>query len=213
MSWCRTPSGAYDQIFITVWQLRSCFCGAPSLTRGRVCLLYMLLDPSSAVFLGTRDHILLSQIWDFPFCRLLRLAGSRWRYSTPPPNGWLSVTQLLRRAQLSNEWVAPIVFLITPLHWPSRKHRFQQKLYCCTGVFNAPLPSNRSIRHNILKLEFIPGLPLMVTTPRFRLRRMYQCSSYTTRLQDAFNVSGMYSSASCSFPLRFKLDVKLFFFL
>jgi hypothetical protein len=24
-SWCRAPSGAYDQIFITVWQLRSCF--------------------------------------------------------------------------------------------------------------------------------------------------------------------------------------------
>jgi hypothetical protein len=24
---------------------------------------------------GTRDRILLSQIWDFPFCRLLRLAG------------------------------------------------------------------------------------------------------------------------------------------
>jgi hypothetical protein len=26
-------------------------------------------------------------IWDFPFRRLLRLAGSRWRYSTPPPHG------------------------------------------------------------------------------------------------------------------------------
>jgi hypothetical protein len=43
------------------------FCGAPSLTRGRVCLLYMLLALASAVFLGykslgTRDHILLSQI-------------------------------------------------------------------------------------------------------------------------------------------------------
>jgi hypothetical protein len=45
----------------------SCLCGAPSLTRGRVCLLYMLLALASAVFLrseslGTRDHILLSQI-------------------------------------------------------------------------------------------------------------------------------------------------------
>jgi hypothetical protein len=39
-SWCRAPSVAHDQIFITVWQLRSCFCGAPSLRRGRVCLLY-----------------------------------------------------------------------------------------------------------------------------------------------------------------------------
>jgi hypothetical protein len=37
--------------------------------------------------LGTRYHIILSQIWDFLFRRLLRLAGSRWRYSTPPPHG------------------------------------------------------------------------------------------------------------------------------
>jgi hypothetical protein len=26
-SWYRAPSGAHEQIFITVWQLRSCFCG------------------------------------------------------------------------------------------------------------------------------------------------------------------------------------------
>jgi hypothetical protein len=38
-SWCQAESGAHDQIFITVWELRSCYCGAPSLTRGRVCLL------------------------------------------------------------------------------------------------------------------------------------------------------------------------------
>jgi hypothetical protein len=31
------PSGAHDQIFITLWQLRSCFCGEPSLTRGLLC--------------------------------------------------------------------------------------------------------------------------------------------------------------------------------
>jgi hypothetical protein len=62
--------------FITLWHLRSCVSGAPCLTRGRVCLLYMLLALASVVFLGseslgTRDHILLSQIWDFPFRRLL----------------------------------------------------------------------------------------------------------------------------------------------
>jgi hypothetical protein len=77
-----------SQIVLYLW---SCFCGALSLTRGSVCLLYMLLTLASAVFLGseslrTRDHILLSQIWDFPFRRLLRLAGSWWRYSTPPPH-------------------------------------------------------------------------------------------------------------------------------
>jgi hypothetical protein len=52
------PSGAYDQIFFSirnteyVWQLRSLFRGTPSLTRGRVCLLYVPLALASAVFLG-----------------------------------------------------------------------------------------------------------------------------------------------------------------
>jgi hypothetical protein len=86
------PSGAYDQIFITVGQLRVCWYGALSLTRGRVCRLQLLLALASAVILGsepleTRNHILLSQIWDFPFRHFLRLAGSWWRYSTPPPHG------------------------------------------------------------------------------------------------------------------------------
>jgi hypothetical protein len=64
------PSVAHDQRFIAVWQLQSCYCGAPSLTRGQVCLLYMLLALASAFFLGSkslgsRGRILLSQIWDF----------------------------------------------------------------------------------------------------------------------------------------------------
>jgi hypothetical protein len=51
----------------------------------------LLLDLASAVIFGSesrrsRGHILLSQIRDFPFRRLLRLAGSRWRYSIPPPH-------------------------------------------------------------------------------------------------------------------------------
>jgi hypothetical protein len=86
------PSGAYDQILIIVWQLRVWWCGAPSLTRGWVCRLQFLLTLANAVIFWsesrrTRRHILLSHIWDFPFRRLLRLAGSRWRYSTPPPHG------------------------------------------------------------------------------------------------------------------------------
>jgi hypothetical protein len=57
---------------------------APSLTRGRVCHLQFLLALAIAVIFWseshrTRGHILLSQIWDFPFRRLLRFAGSRWR--------------------------------------------------------------------------------------------------------------------------------------
>jgi hypothetical protein len=50
-----------------------CFCGALSLTRGRVCLLYMLLVLASAVFLGSeslgsRDHIVGPFSWYFD-CR------------------------------------------------------------------------------------------------------------------------------------------------
>jgi hypothetical protein len=52
-SWYRAPFGAHDQIFISVWQVRSCFRGAPSLTRGRVCLLYVPLDLARAIFLGS----------------------------------------------------------------------------------------------------------------------------------------------------------------
>jgi hypothetical protein len=116
------PSGAYNQILITVRQLRVCWFGAPSLTRGRVCRLQLLLALASAVIFGfesprTRGHILLSQIRDFPFRRLLRLAGSRWRYSTPPSHG--------------SAWVTPVVFKITPRHGPQRKYIFP---YCCVSA-------------------------------------------------------------------------------
>jgi hypothetical protein len=71
---------------------------------------------ASAVFFGsesrgTSDQILLPQIRDFPFRRLLRLAGLRWRYSTPPPHGILT-----RLPQLSSDSVAPIVFLLSCLN-------------------------------------------------------------------------------------------------
>jgi hypothetical protein len=60
--------------------------------KGRVARLQLLMVLASAVIFGsdtrgTRDGILLSQIRDFPYHRLLRLAGLRWRYSTPPPHG------------------------------------------------------------------------------------------------------------------------------
>jgi hypothetical protein len=38
-SWCQAPSGAQDQIVVTVRHLQFCRCGASSLTRGRVCHL------------------------------------------------------------------------------------------------------------------------------------------------------------------------------
>jgi hypothetical protein len=120
------PSGAYDQIFIIVWQLWVCWFGAAFLTRGRVCRLQLLLALASAVIFWpesrrTRGHILLSQIRDFPFRHLLRFAGSRWRYSTPPPHGY--------------PWGSrPIFVLITSRHGPHRKHSSQQFVYCCAWI-------------------------------------------------------------------------------
>jgi hypothetical protein len=99
------------------------FCGVLSLTRGRVCHLYKLLALASAVFvgsLGTREHILLSQDLRLPSRRLLRLAGSRWRYWTPPPYGF--------------DLIASVSFLVTPRHGPSRKHRFQQYIVACVSI-------------------------------------------------------------------------------
>jgi hypothetical protein len=95
MSSCRAPSGAHDQIFITVWQLRSCFCGATSLTRGRVCLSLMLLVLASANFLGSeslgaRGHILLSQIWDFPFVASFDSQGPGGSIRPRLPHGHLN---------------------------------------------------------------------------------------------------------------------------
>jgi hypothetical protein len=50
--------------------------------------------------------------------------------------------------------IASTVLLITPLHGPSRKHLFQQHLYCCMRIrccwnmFTKPLPRNGSTCYN-----------------------------------------------------------------
>jgi hypothetical protein len=118
LSCCQAPSGAQENIFVTVRHLRVCICRVPSLMRGQVCHLQLLLVLASTAILAsksrrTHSQILLSQIRDFPDlevqvpvfislrnrviqlypqalgCHLLRLAGLRWRYSSPPPHGML----------------------------------------------------------------------------------------------------------------------------
>jgi hypothetical protein len=74
MSWNKAPIWGLRPD-LDYCQLQVCWFGAPFLTRDRICPLYMLLALASAVFLGSEslgiwDHILLSQIWDFPFRRL-----------------------------------------------------------------------------------------------------------------------------------------------
>jgi hypothetical protein len=96
LSWNKAPIwDLRPDFYYCQRQLRVCWCGRPSLTRGLVCRLQLVLALTRTVIfgsesLGTRDDILLSRIRDFPFRRLLRLAGLRWRYSTPPPHGSLT---------------------------------------------------------------------------------------------------------------------------
>jgi hypothetical protein len=76
LSWCQPPIWDPRPIFllhslIISGQLRVCWYGAPSLTRGRACSFQLLLGLASGVFLGresrrTNDHILLSRYRDSP---------------------------------------------------------------------------------------------------------------------------------------------------
>jgi hypothetical protein len=116
-SLCRAPSGAHDQIFITVWQLRSCFCGAPSLTRGRVCLLYMLLALASAVFLGSESLGTQTIFYSLRFETSLFVAS----YHSQGHGGGIRP-----RLHTGFGCLASVCLLITHLHEPRRKHRFQQ---------------------------------------------------------------------------------------
>jgi hypothetical protein len=49
LSWCRAPSGAHNQILVTICQLLSCPLGAPSLTRGRVCHVLGSVDSNKSI--------------------------------------------------------------------------------------------------------------------------------------------------------------------
>jgi hypothetical protein len=142
----KLSSGAYDQNFITVRQLLLCWCGALSLTRGQVCPLQLLLVLASAVIFwselsGTRDHILQSQIRDFPFCRLLRLAGLRWRYSTPPPHGDLSAFRI--------NYVSPF---ITSGRTEYRSPRPTVHVIVCSSVLAETCLANRCLAMGVSEI-------------------------------------------------------------
>jgi hypothetical protein len=59
-----------------------------------------------------------------------------------------AIKSCLYRISYITDLVAPVVFLTTSQHGPSRKSHFQQYLYCCTlihccgGVFTKLLPRN-----------------------------------------------------------------------
>jgi hypothetical protein len=56
-SCCWAPSRSHDQIFISVWQLQSCLCGALSLTRGWLCLLSESLSAVISHFSSCKRYL------------------------------------------------------------------------------------------------------------------------------------------------------------
>jgi hypothetical protein len=62
MSWCRAPSGAHDQIFITVWQLRSADQSRSLLPAIPPAQSLLASGPA-----GTHDHILVQCLDVFSF--------------------------------------------------------------------------------------------------------------------------------------------------
>jgi hypothetical protein len=159
-----------DQVSVTVRQFRVCWCGALSLTRGRVCLLYMLLALVRAVFLGSESrgtcyHMLLSQIRDFSFRRRLRPSGLRWRYSTLPPHGIcrmieLSWTELTSRPTeyISQYLELPLLFCFSVLTLAAvtcllncyTEMDYSAAIHCRGNMLIEPLPSNDHICHSII---------------------------------------------------------------
>jgi hypothetical protein len=174
------PSGAYDQIFITVKQSRVCWCAAFSLTRERVCRLQLLLVLASAVILGSQsgphDHILLSQIRDSPDLegqvsvfisprnRVARLypqaLGSLFVASCDsqgyqPPRGVLSHPELKCQLLLASRYIASGRPTQKTHPLPSKSMSSIVMHSLPWDVFTELLPNNGSMRHIIILLVLV----------------------------------------------------------
>jgi hypothetical protein len=104
----------YYCLTVTVLSL----CGALSDERTGLSFVYaagpcQLSLSRVRVPLDSRPYF--AQIWDFPSYHLLRLAGWRWRYSTPPPRSSLcSLGTDRTKTPLST--VTPLLRVTQPLH-------------------------------------------------------------------------------------------------
>jgi hypothetical protein len=91
LSWYQDPSGAYDQILFTVRHLRVCRYGAPSLTRGRFCLLQLLLSSPAQSFSGPSPAGLMTTFYSLRF-ETPPIWRTRSLYLYPPGTGWPGYT-------------------------------------------------------------------------------------------------------------------------
>jgi hypothetical protein len=138
------PFGAYDQILI-VWQLRICWFGAPSLTRGRVCRLQLLLVLASAVIFGsesrrTRGHILLHN------CTFLYNHFSWTEQKTPFPTTLIVVCLPIRCLEMGSS-IVPCLFIAAEMFLSIRS----LENGCITLLFIRLLHSNGCTSYNTFK--------------------------------------------------------------
>jgi hypothetical protein len=143
----------------------------------RVCLLSMLLALTSAVFLGseplgTRNHILLSQIWDFPFRPLLRLA---LRYSTPSPHGLSRSTTVKSKSKSHCDWrsVSQSVLASSPIwgSWPEQLSKLSVIVGFLLYRLESDLMENTSVAHQWIyanNIEKTASSTVVFTAPLHR---------------------------------------------
>jgi hypothetical protein len=113
------PSGAYNQIFITVRQLQVCWRGALSLTKERMCRLQLRLALASAVISRVRVP------WDsWPY---FTVSDSRLPFSSPPTTRRVTVEVF----DPASTWEYPLTELTKELCFvargePKRAHHVEQ---------------------------------------------------------------------------------------
>jgi hypothetical protein len=186
MSWCQVHSGTRDQMLYSVWKLLCCLCGAPSLMRGRVCVL-SVSHPSVFGPLSKIEYSLHCTCHMFyVYAIYTRPLSAQAQYSRSCQN--------LRYNSNLDAWtvVRQLLLITQPLHGPHRKHHFQHFFHCCmtklprdgssTATYlrscclamavvfflvSWSLPSNGCICHNTLNLQLTRDCTEMVLTNFF----------------------------------------------
>jgi hypothetical protein len=85
----RSHLGPNTRFSFTVRQLRVCWCGAPSLTRGWDCRLQMLLDFASAVILGSESWGLMTTFYCLRFENPKIGGSSKTGWPSYTPRHWV----------------------------------------------------------------------------------------------------------------------------
>jgi hypothetical protein len=106
LSW--NQATIWEQRILSWGHLRIFWYGMPCLTIGQVCNLLIQSVTGSWQRCHSRVQVVqnlepyLSVQFEagFPLCRLFRLAGLRWKYSNPPPNGASRPTLIYVRVSL-----------------------------------------------------------------------------------------------------------------